>query len=26
MDELYFSENLYIFKNNILNEAIAIPE
>ena len=22
MDELYFSENLYIFKNNILNEAI----
>lgn len=26
MDELYFSENLYIFKNNILNEAITIPE
>lgn len=26
MDELYFSENLYIFKNNILNEAIAKPE
>ena len=26
MDELYFSENLYIFKNDILNEAITIPE